>query len=105
MKAARRPRSFAKVLVIDDARPAHKRDRSGGSFRDDEMADGSVQLMAQRQFVVSLVVAFALLAAAGLKMAMGSHENSAGMAARPQIMDAQTPHKTLAQPRPGMIPG
>jgi hypothetical protein len=102
------------LLAIDDARPARKaarlifgnaRERSGGSFRDDEMIDGSAQLMAQRQFVVSLVVAFALLAAAGLKMATAAHEYSAGMAARPQVMDAQTPHKTLAQPRPGMIAG
>jgi hypothetical protein len=102
------------LSAIDDARRARKalrlnytsgRARSGGSFRDDEMADGSAQLMAQRQFVVSLVVAFALLAAAGLKMATGPHENSAGMAARPQVMDAQTPHKTLAQPRPAMIAG
>jgi len=81
-----------------------KRDRSDGPFHDDDSI-GSAQLMAHRQFVVSLVVAFALLAAAGLRMATAPHEKSAGMAAGAAIMRAETPHKTVAQPRPGMIPG
>jgi len=102
------------LLAIDDARPARKasrlsfaemRDPFGGALRDEEIADGSAQLMAQRQLAVSLVVAFALLAAAGLRMATGPHENSLGMAARPQVMAPAAPGKTLAQPRPGMIPG
>jgi hypothetical protein len=102
------------LFAINDARPARKasrlsfarmRERAGGAFRDDDISDGSAQLMAQRQLAVSLVVALALLAAAGLRMATGPHENSAGMAARPQVMAPATPGKTLAQPRPGMIPG
>jgi hypothetical protein len=80
-------------------------DGQSDPFRDDDLVGGSAQLMAHRQLVVSLVVAFALLAVAGLRMATAPHEKSAGMAAGAAIMRAETPQKAVAQPRPGMIPG
>jgi hypothetical protein len=70
--------------------------------RDDAPLDASVQLMARRQLMISLVVALALLAVAGLKIAAASHEVRPGMAARHTIIRAETPRKALATPGLGV---
>jgi hypothetical protein len=54
--------------------------------------DGAVQEMARRQLGFSLVVAFALLAVAGLVAVRGSHEETiAAMAAPHRIAGVQAP--------------
>jgi hypothetical protein len=64
----------------------------------DALGDGAAPLMAGRQFAISLVVAFALLAVAGLKVMEASREIRAGASARPTIMDAQAPRQAIAAP-------
>jgi hypothetical protein len=71
-------------------------------FDEDErevgLADDAVQIMARRQFAVSLVVAFALLAAAGLAVANGFHAAPYEVAARHKIIRIEAPRIEIAQP-------
>lgn len=62
------------------------------------MADGAVQALARRQFCVSLAVAFALLAAAGLMIVRERHQTPVEMAALHKIMRAEAPRMEVAQP-------
>ena len=71
-------------------------------FDEDEsevgLADNAVQIMARRQFAVSLAVAFALLAAAGLAVANGVRVAPYEMAARHKIIRVEAPRIEIAQP-------
>jgi Tfp pilus assembly protein PilX len=75
---------------------------SDGRYFDDEnadadVADRAVNVMARRQFGISLIVALALLAAAGL-MAVGvRHETPVGMAARHPLVGAAAARAAVAQ--------
>lgn len=75
---------------------------TAGRYFDDDcpdlgLSDGAVNAMARRQFAISLIVGFALLAAAGF-MALGVvHEKPAGMAARHDIVGAETSRTEVAQ--------
>jgi hypothetical protein len=76
----------------------------GGYFDEDAfdagLADGAVQAMARRQLSVSLAVALAMLAAAGLAL-VGEHRTAPiGMAAQQRIMRAEPPRLEVAQPAP-----
>jgi hypothetical protein len=62
--------------------------------------DGEVRAMAHRQFGISLVVAFALLAAAGLIAVKSPRGAPLEMTARHQISRPEAPHFELAQPAP-----
>ena len=64
---------------------------------DRDNIDGAVNLMARRQFAISLIVAFALLAAAGLTAAGARHETPAGMVARHHGLGAAPPRAPMAQ--------
>ena len=75
---------------------------SDGRCFDDEnadagVADRAVNVMARRQFGISLIVALVLLAAAGL-MAVGvRHETPVGMAARHPLVGAAAARAPMAQ--------
>jgi hypothetical protein len=60
--------------------------------------DGEVRAMAHRQFGISLVVALALLATAGLIAMNSPHGAPFEMTARHQISRPQAPQFELAQP-------
>jgi hypothetical protein len=83
-------------------------DEETGYF-DEEAAgvDDAVQAMARRQFGVSLVVAFALLAIAGLAAAQAPRNAPAQqMAARHKIIRVEAPQFVVAQPAaPAMTKG
>jgi hypothetical protein len=64
---------------------------------DGESVDRAVHVMARRQFAISLFVAFALLAAAGLTAARARHETHVGMAARRHGLGAAPPRAPMAQ--------
>ena len=78
-------------------------DRAGLTEPDETDADDCVQLMARRQLAISLIVAFALLALAGLRIATASYEIHPAMAERHTILRAETPRKAIAAPGPGMM--
>jgi len=61
-------------------------------------ADSAVRDMARRQFGVSLVVAFALLVAAGLASVKGIHVAPAEMTAQHKIIRVEAPRMEIAQP-------
>jgi hypothetical protein len=68
-----------------------------GDGADAARTDGAINVMARRQFGISLIVAFALLAAAGLMAAGIGHEKAAGMAARRHNVGTATPRAEMAQ--------
>jgi hypothetical protein len=76
----------------------------GGYFDEDAfdagLTDGAVQATARRQFGVSLAVALAMLAAAGLAVVGERHAAPVEMAARHKIMRAEPPRVEVAQPAP-----
>jgi hypothetical protein len=76
----------------------------GGYFDEDAfdagLADGAVQAMARRQFSVSLAVALAMLAAAGLALVGERHTAPVETAARHNIIRAEPPRLEVAQPAP-----
>ncbi|WP_158817660.1 hypothetical protein [Methylocapsa sp. S129] len=77
-----------------------------GDHVDVALTDGAVNVMARRQFGISLIVAFALLAAAGLIALRIHHETAAGMAARPHNVGAEAPRAEVAPAaRKAMTPG
>lgn len=63
------------------------------------LVDSEVRSMAQRQFGVSLVVGFVLLAAAGLATVRGTHEAPVQeAAAHHRIIRVEAPQVEMAQP-------
>jgi len=76
----------------------------GGYFDEDAfdagLADGAVQAMARRQLSVSLAVALAMLAAAGLALVGERHTAPVETAARHNIIRAEPPRLEVAQPAP-----
>ncbi|MGD0723257.1 MAG: hypothetical protein ABR970_19655 [Roseiarcus sp.] len=64
----------------------------------DSQSDEAVQTMARRQFGVSLAVAFAFLAIAGLMLARPTHDAAADVAARRGIVQPEAPPVDLAEP-------
>ena len=62
-------------------------------------ADGEVRAMAQRQFGISLIVAFALLAVAGMMAVRAPHDEATVATAAPhRIAGVQAPQMVAAQP-------
>ncbi len=76
----------------------------GYSFDDDAfeegMGDTSVQAMARRQFSVSLAVALAMLAAAGLAVVGERRAAPIEMVARHDVIRAEAPPAAFARPAP-----
>jgi hypothetical protein len=75
---------------------------SDGRYFDDEnadagVADRAVNVMARRQFGISLIVGLALLAAAGLMAVGARHETPVGMVARHPIVGAAAARAPVAQ--------
>jgi hypothetical protein len=60
-------------------------------------ADSGANVMARRQFGISLVVALALLAAAGMMAAGDRHETPVGMDARHALVGAAAARAPMAQ--------
>jgi hypothetical protein len=65
-------------------------------FFDDDVietptADGPVRAMARRQFGISLVVGFALLAVAGIVAMQSAHQTPAEVASRHRIIRVEAP--------------
>ena len=67
-------------------------------YRETSLADSAVQAMARRQFGISLVVAFALLAAAALTAVRASHETSAEMAVPHKVVQVDAPRMEIMRP-------
>jgi hypothetical protein len=63
----------------------------------DKANSGAANVMARRQFGISLIVALALLAAAGMKAAGVRHETPVGMAARHALTGAAPARAPVAQ--------
>ncbi len=76
----------------------------GYSFDDDAFDEGlgdtSVQAMARRQFGLSLAVALAMLAAAGIALVGERHAAPIEMAARHDVIHADAPNAAVARPAP-----
>jgi hypothetical protein len=73
---------------------------AGFRYFDEEkigVADSAANVMARRQFGISLIVALALLAAAGVMAAGVRHETPVGMAARHALVGAAAARAPMAQ--------
>ncbi|MGA2044545.1 MAG: hypothetical protein ABSG83_14375 [Roseiarcus sp.] len=70
----------------------------------ERQTDEAVQAMARRQFAVSLAVAFAFLAIAGLMLARPTHDLAAETAARRGIVQPEAPPVDLAEPAQRIAP-
>jgi hypothetical protein len=72
--------------------------------REAALDDDVVQEMARRQFGISLVVAFALLAVAGVATVKGIHAAPAEMTAHHRIIHVEAPQTEMAQPSVSATP-